>query len=386
MTFLKTVLAGLLGLGAILGFGHPRATPPVSTTSAPIVEEHGAEVITPTTTQSRADVTLPPQAENKKTTATTTVKEALTDAQLLALADDKYVNNDVPLGDDRYVTDAAKKGYVYLCNVRKDNPGSMVNGPWIHGTSWSWKEKVSVDGSVSWPAASFNNILGNSTRTLITKALPIDHTTGVYPVASTDDASKYDPNPNTISAQNITKILPANPTYSETPYCMGGEVGIMLSGVPLFNAFDAGLRDAPAHELQDSCSGHPQGSGEYHYHSESACFKDKSVKKVLGYAYDGFPITGAKVAENKYLTTEDLDICHGIISEVEMDGAKKVTYHYVMTKDFPYSASCFRGKPISSPMSMTPPSGGQQQTQTPSGMQQGMMPPPPGGNPPPPRY
>jgi hypothetical protein len=127
---------------------------------------------------------------------------------------------------------------------------------------------------------------------------------------------------------------------------MGGEVGVMSDGVPLFNAFDAGLRDAPAHELQDSCDGHPQGSGEYHYHSLSNCFKDIMVTTVLGYALDGFPITGPEVAPGKFLTTDDLDVCHGITSDVQMNGKTVTTYHYVMTRDFPYSASCFRGKPV----------------------------------------
>jgi hypothetical protein len=120
----------------------------------------------------------------------------------------------------------------------------------------------------------------------------------------------------------------------------------MLSGVPLFNGFDADLRDAAAHEVQDSCSGHPQEKGEYHYHSLSSCFTDVSVKTVLGYALDGFPITGPQAAQGRYLTTEDLDECHGITSTITEDGKSVTTYHYVMTKDFPYSASCFRGTPI----------------------------------------
>lgn len=383
--FFKTILAGIIGIGSLLGIGHKGTeTRPIVPPTTPPIEEHQEIQITASTTDRGKKVENSHATSTVRIAATKKGSAVLTDVDLLVLADNKYGNGDVPLGDYKYVTDAPKQGYVYLCNVRKDNPGSMVEGPWIHGNTWSWKEKVSVDGSVSWPDASFTNILGDSTRTLTTKALPINHTTGVYPVASTDDAHAYDPNPNTISAQNITKILPANPVYSDTPYCMGGEVGIMLTGVPLFNAFDAGLRDAPAHELQDSCNGHPQGSGEYHYHSDSACFKDDTVKTVVGYAYDGFPITGSKVADNKYLTTEDLDVCHGITSEVVIDGQKKVTYHYVLTKDFPYSASCFRGKPITSPMSLSPMGGGQQgqtgQGNTPSGMQ-GQMPPP--GFPPP---
>src|SRR6185369_301052 len=59
-----------------------------------------------------------------------------------------------------------------------------------------------------------------------------------------------------------------------------------------------------------------------------------------------FPITGPLVAQGRYLTTDDLDECHGITSEIIQDEQKKTTYHYVMTQDFPYSVSCFRGKPV----------------------------------------
>ncbi len=273
--------------------------------------------------------------------------KALTNKELLALADNKYADGNVPLSDNNYITTGAKKGYVYLCNAHQDNPGSAVNGPWIQGKKWNFLKKVSISGSIKWAQAVFKNSVAKTTRTLTGNGLPTTHTTGVFPVATTDAAHQYDANPNTISAQTLQKDLPLNPTYSKTPYCMGGEVGIMLTGVPLFNAFDAGLRDAPAHELQDSCDGHPQGSGEYHYHSLSACFKNIGVSTVLGYALDGFPITGPMVAKDKYLTTEDLDECHGIVSEVVIDGKKKNTYHYVMTRDFPYSAGCFRGKPVS---------------------------------------
>lgn len=42
--------------------------------------------------------------------------------------------------------------------------------------------------------------------------------------------------------------------------------------------------------------------------------------------------------------TNDLDECHGIISQIKLDGKYVNSYHYVMTKDFPYSVSCFKGK------------------------------------------
>ena len=304
--------------------------------------------------------------------------------ELLAMAGNIYASGNVPLGDDKYVTSSPKKGYVYLCNVHKDNPGSMVNGPWMHGTTWNFLEKISIAGSVHWGSATFLNTISGVSRILSGNGLPIDHNTGTFPVASSDPAATYDKNPNTISAQSLKQTLPKDPIYSDTPYCMGGEVGMMLSGVALFNAFDAGLRDAGAHELQDSCDGHPQGSGEYHYHGLSSCFKDTDVSTILGYAYDGFPITGATVATNKYLTTDDLDECHGITSEVAIDGKSVMTYHYVMTVDFPYSASCFRGKPIttgpSADIQKQSQSGSSQAGTT--GSQQGGGGAPPNGGPP----
>lgn len=123
----------------------------------------------------------------------------------------------------------------------------------------------------------------------------------------------------------------------------------MLNGVALFNALDAGGRDAGAWEVQDSCDGHPQSDGIYHYHTLSSCIKNVSVHTVIGFALDGFPITGPDISSKNILTTDDLDECHGIVSQVNLDGKNVTMYHYVMTEDFPYSVSCFRGKPITPP-------------------------------------
>jgi hypothetical protein len=261
------------------------------------------------------------------------------------MAGNKYASGELPLGDGRYVLDAPRKGYIYLCHPMQGRGGAANDGPWIHGATWNISQKIPVRGNVTWPEARFSNTADNEQRLLNGNDLPLTHATGQFPISSSDPAFAYDRNPNSIAAQNLHDALPLHPVYTETPTCMGGEVGVMLTGVYLFNGFDAGMRDAAAHETQDSCSGHPQVSGQYHYHSLSACIKDVSIKTVIGYALDGFPITGPMVAAGKYLTTDDLDVCHGLVSEIVEDGAKKITYHYVMTQDFPYSASCFRGKP-----------------------------------------
>ncbi len=265
--------------------------------------------------------------------------------QLMEKAGNKYADGNLPLGDKKYVTDAPKKGYIYLCNVHGGGGGAQHTGPWIDSTTWNFQEKITVAGSKSWPNAQFTNKLAGQTRSLSGNDLPISHTTGTFPIQSSDPAYQYDRNPNTISAQSFSKQLPANPVLSETPYCMGGEAGIMLTGVALFNGFDADYRDAAAYEVQDSCGGHPEKTSQYHYHNLSSCIHDVSVSTVIGFALDGFPITGPKVDKDKYLVTDDLDECHGLTSEITLDGKKVSSYHYVMTQDFPYSVSCFRGKP-----------------------------------------
>lgn len=276
-------------------------------------------------------------------TAATTTTVTVTDA-LAGLGGDIYANGILPLGDGKYTTAAPKKGYVYLCNVASGGEGAEVNGPWIGTSTWNVDEKTAVEGNVSWPNASITISVANGTRKIVTNDLPTIGTTGIFPIQSTDPAYQYDENPNSIEAQDFTFNLPANPTAAATPSCIYGEVGVMTNGVLLLDAFDAEYRDAEAHEMQDSCGGHPHQGGMYHYHSLSSCIPDATVMNIIGWAFDGYPITGPEISPGRYLTTADLDECHGITSPIMENGTLVDTYHYVMTEDFPYSVSCFHGK------------------------------------------
>ena len=79
---------------------------------------------------------------------------------------------------------------------------------------------------------------------------------------------------------------------------------------------------------------------------------------TIGWALDGFPITGPVVGEGNILTSDDLDECHGITGTVEIDGEEVETYHYVMTQDLPYSVSCFQATASTPPGSGTGGGGG----------------------------
>jgi hypothetical protein len=290
------------------------------------------------------------------TTVLRDVSDASTDtsARRVVLDPDKdygddYADGVLPVGDHKYVTGGAKKGYVYACTTYAQQlsgggAGAQLPGPWFSNdqTTYDIDEKSTVSGSVSWPAE--NSITTKSGKRIITTNDLPEHTTGTYPISPSDDAYTYDRNPNSISAQDVTLVVTRKPTYG-APQCMGGQVGVMTTGAELFNAFDAGGRDAGAWEVQDDCGGHPQMQGAYHYHTLSACIGTAKTTKVIGWALDGFPITGPKVGKGNILTTKDLDVCHGITSKVRIGGKKVTTYHYVMTQDFPYSVSCFRATP-----------------------------------------
>jgi hypothetical protein len=263
---------------------------------------------------------------------------------------DKYADGILPVGDNKYTTDKAEKGKIYVCHanfVAASQAGAQTRGPWfVDEAHWDINKKSAIQGSVQWQQ-SITVTIDGQLRVVRTNDLP-DHPTGVFPVAASDPARRYDANPNTISSQSLVYNLAAVPSYGD-PQCLGGEVGVMLTGVALFDGFDAGGRDAGAWEVQDNCEGHPQNTGIYHYHTLSSCIKNIGVGDVIGFALDGFPITGPKVGDKNYLTTSDLDDCHGITSDYSLDGKKTNGFHYVMTQDFPYSASCFRAKAVQSP-------------------------------------
>jgi hypothetical protein len=245
-------------------------------------------------------------------------------------------------------TSGAKRGYLLLCNQPMGQGGAQQEGPWIHGSTWDYTQKVLVDGAVSWPDATYSASVSGSTRTIEGNGLPLHHTTGAFPIQQSDDAYQYDRNPNSIKSQTVALDLPAKPKAASSPQCIrGGQVGILDSGVALFSAVDAGGRDAAANEIQDSCDGHPQMQGVYHYHALPRCLKTGSKtahSKRIGWALDGFPIYGPRGDGGEYLRNTRLDACHGHTHAVTIDGKKQVLYHYHATMEFPYTAGCFHGK------------------------------------------
>lgn len=254
----------------------------------------------------------------------------------------------LPLGDGKIST-SPRTGYVFSCQTTFGQNGAPPgSAPWISGTTWNQTAKPTVQGDVAWPNARITITLSGTERVVSANNLP-NHPTGTFPIQRTDPAFQYDGNPNSIREQTILLRLPATPTAAATPTCVPmGMIGFTTSGAALYNALDAGGRDAAAHEVQDKCAGHPQGQGQYHYHSYSTCFHDDAESQgrhsdLLGYALDGYGIYGQLGESGTRLSNADLDECHGHTHTITWDGQTRSMYHYHMTREYPYTVACFHG-------------------------------------------
>jgi len=160
-------------------------------------------------------------------------------------------------------------------------------------------------------------------------------------------------NPNTIRVQEFTFRLPLEPRRSAhiTTLPMG-PIGVALNGVVFFNPFEQGGMNAVAGYSEvwlDSCCGHPQQTGVYHYHKYPTCVKSpfpddgRQHSPVIGFAFDGYPIHGPYETEGVMARDLDgaraLDVCNG---HADPDRG----YHYHVTPErFPYVIGGYRGVP-----------------------------------------
>jgi hypothetical protein len=253
----------------------------------------------------------------------------------------------LPLGDGK-VSGEPRRGYVYSCATQFRGGGAQHAGGWIHGATWDSTAKVQVQGDVAWPDARLTIAAESGERRVAGNGLPLNHTTGIFPVQRSDPAFQIDRNPNRIEAQQVAFSLPLSPGLAAAPGCVPmGPIGVALDGVAIFNALDDAGRDAVAHEVQDRCNGHPEHRGRYHYHGPSSCIPGATARNALvGYALDGFGIYSLYDESGRELTNADLDECHGRVGLISWNGREVSLYHYVLTREYPYTVGCFRGAAV----------------------------------------
>ena len=158
-------------------------------------------------------------------------------------------------------------------------------------------------------------------------------------VGTTFGGNVFKKNPNSIAEQSFTFKIPINPTvasnHAATPL---GPIGIALNGVPLYNQYAGPNNQALTGEVAsfDQYYGHPQQSGQYHYHVEPIYLTTvKSSKSgLMGFLLDGFPVYGPLEESGKTVANSELDVYHGH-THATIDFPKGI-YHYHFTADAPY--------------------------------------------------
>lgn len=254
----------------------------------------------------------------------------------------------LPVGDAK-LSRTPMRGYVMNCPAAMLGGGAHAPGPWFRSDgTFDFSAKVIVEGAIEWPF-QFIISIENMARVIFSNNLP-KHPTGMFPIGIDAAAYRYDRNPNTIKPQQFRVELPVIPDMAEAASCLPmGAIGFLLTGGVLFNALDAQGKDAVAHEVLDSCQGHPERRGVYHYHSLTSCLEAYDQRNthspLVGYALDGFGIFGRHGENGRLLGNADLDDCHGHTHEIEWDGRRISLYHYHATNEYPYTLGCFRGQP-----------------------------------------
>ena len=148
--------------------------------------------------------------------------------------------------------------------------------------------------------------------------------------------SNFALNPNRIAEQSFVFRIPLNPAEAGNHQnSQLGPIGISINGVPFYNQY-AGPNIPLTQEINsfDQYNGHPQQTGQYHYHVEPLYLTANSGKEgLLGFLLDGFPVYGPE-ENGSAVTNSDLDQYHGHFSATsEYPGG---IYHYHVTNDDPY--------------------------------------------------
>lgn len=148
--------------------------------------------------------------------------------------------------------------------------------------------------------------------------------------------SAFQLNPNRISSQSFVFRIPASPKSASNKTATSlGPIGISLNGVPFYNQY-AALNAPLTNEINsfDQYNGHPQQSGQYHYHIEPLYLTQSQGKDaLLGFLLDGFPVYGP-LENGKTVVNADLDAYHGHTHAT--DDYPNGIYHYHITATDPY--------------------------------------------------
>lgn len=144
--------------------------------------------------------------------------------------------------------------------------------------------------------------------------------------------------------QHYTKnnhwTIPLQPEYATYPLSlqqnfMRGAIAIAVNGIPIFNALNNRGEDSYTIGELDKWGGHCGKGDDYHYHIAPTHLSNNKILKPIAFALDGFPMYGDYEPDGSPM--RKLDSCHG---HDDLAG----NYHYHGTNKYPYTIGFMRGK------------------------------------------
>jgi YHYH protein len=170
------------------------------------------------------------------------------------------------------------------------------------------------------------------------------------------------------TAVEMTILLPMTPKMADQPTDLGtvAKVGLALDGVPIFADAPSVLKTGHMPAL-DTCGGHIDPGGWYHWHATSTdinsvydqkkvaakCALQQAPSAQFAYAFDGYAMYGTTDMDAKVPT--NLDACNGHSGATTRN--PKGEYHYHATSDFPNLPKCLKGVQAKNNFSTTASSG-----------------------------
>ena len=186
---------------------------------------------------------------------------------------------------------------------------------------------------------SFITIKSSGTPDYKSAYYPTNHSLYEAYSGTTFGGNTFVKNPNVIATQSFTFKIPLSPTaatnHVATPL---GAIGVAINGVAFYNQYAGPNNQALTSEIAsfDKYYGHPQQTGQYHYHVEPFYLTTvKSTKSgLMGFLLDGFPVYGPQEENASTVTSSGLDVYHGH-THATIDFPNGI-YHYHFTADAPY--------------------------------------------------
>ena len=263
------------------------------------------------------------------------------------------------LGDGHTRTKRPERGVFLACKGSGD-PAVGVARPWVSKRAWRPAARPTVPGSVSWPGAKFELTPRGGGFSFAGNGLPVAGATGAFPAGASSAVAQYPETQRAVAPHAVSGTIPAPARPGRARCVSGGVVGVALNGIPLLAPSDRNGRDLVAREVTDACGGAVGGTGAYGHRQASACLGSASSghSAPIGYALDGFLISGPRGLGGHEVRNRELDRCHGHVHKVNLgDGRTARRYHYHASASFPYLVGCFRAKPGSiagAPLSQEP--------------------------------